>query len=74
LLWLKNPGYYIKNCLEKERKRKNDDYRKKEKLKELKEIMIEMKSKRTANMIDSRKKMKETDRILSFNVLLQKNL
>jgi hypothetical protein len=56
LLWLKKPEHYIKNCLRKEKKEKMMIIEKKRDLIEPGEIMIEMKSKRTANMIDSRKK------------------
>jgi hypothetical protein len=59
----------------KEEKRENNDLERKKNLIELeRKITIEIKSKRTIYMINSRKKMKETDGMLSFNVLLQKNL
>jgi hypothetical protein len=61
--------------LRKKRKRKMMIIkRKKDIIKSEREAIIEIKSEKIANMMDSRKKMKETDEILSFNVLLQKNL
>jgi hypothetical protein len=66
----KKPRYYIRNCSEREKREKNNYKREENSNRIRKKGVNMMKGGRTVNVMDSkRKKMKETDGMLSFNVL-----